>query len=96
MLNSSQFQHFCDDYFVDDEITNFKLFFNIIGSSDDYQQVEEEDEKLQQKLQMQRIYLEKQGKSAEEIKKILDKQNPDQELSRIGDFDNKVIWPASK
>ncbi len=45
---------------------------------------------------MQRIYLEKQGKSAEEIKKILDKQNPDSELSRIGDFDNKVTWPPNK
>jgi|LakMenEpi03Aug12_release.lakeMendotaPanAssembly.Ray.scaffolds.fasta_scaffold4904037_1 hypothetical protein len=45
---------------------------------------------------MQRIYLEKQGKSADEIKKILDKQNPDSELSRIGDFDNKLIWPANK
>ena len=41
MLNSSQFQHFSDDYFLEDEITNYKLFFNIVGSSDDYQQEEE-------------------------------------------------------
>lgn len=45
---------------------------------------------------MQRSLLEKQGKTADEIKKILDKKNPDSELSRIGDFENTVVWPANK
>jgi len=45
MLNSSQFQHFCDDYFLEDEITNYKLFFNIVGSFDDYVPEEEEEQK---------------------------------------------------
>ena len=33
LLNSTQFQSFCDDYFSVDQHTNFQLFFNIIGTN---------------------------------------------------------------
>jgi len=30
ILTSSQFQHFCDDYFMKDELNNYRIFFSIV------------------------------------------------------------------
>lgn len=32
----------------------------------------------------------------EEIKRIIDSQHPDDQLSRLGDFENKKVWPQGK
>ena len=34
LADSSQFQCFCDNYFLEDEINNFKMFFSIVSDDE--------------------------------------------------------------
>lgn len=74
LSNSSQFQHFCDDYFLEDETTNYKMFFSIIDDSG----TSEEEQRQKQKEWL----MTKHGYSEEKAMGVLNSQN---DAAAIGD-----------